>query len=76
MLQVTDSLGIVLQVAVLVLGAGPTGLGTATRLQQHGFDDWLVVDKVLAHICSRGLLVWLISMSCTCFRPMHSHTTA
>lgn len=35
-----------LQVAVLVLGAGPTGLGTATRLQQHGFDDWRIVDKV------------------------------
>lgn len=34
------------QVAVLVLGAGPTGLGTATRLQQHGFDDWMIVDKV------------------------------
>jgi 2-polyprenyl-6-methoxyphenol hydroxylase-like FAD-dependent oxidoreductase len=77
MFQVTDSLGIVLQVAVLVLGAGPTGLGTATRLQQHGFDDWLVVDKVLAHINSRGLMiVWLISMTCTCFRPIHSHTTA
>jgi ribulose 1,5-bisphosphate synthetase/thiazole synthase len=46
MFQVTDSLSSVLQVAVLVLGAGPTGLGTATRLQQHGFDDWLLVDKV------------------------------
>jgi cation diffusion facilitator CzcD-associated flavoprotein CzcO len=34
------------QVSVLVLGAGPTGLGTATRLQQHGFEDWLIVDKV------------------------------
>lgn len=36
----------VLQVGVLILGAGPTGLGAATRLNQHGHDDWMVVDQV------------------------------
>ena len=25
---------------------GPTGLGAATRLHQHGLKDWLLVDKV------------------------------
>lgn len=33
------------QVGVLVIGAGPTGLGAATRLQQHGLTDWLIIDK-------------------------------
>lgn len=31
-------------VDVLVLGAGPTGLGAATRLHQHGRTNWLMVD--------------------------------
>jgi len=31
-------------VDILILGAGPTGLGAATRLQQHGKEDWLLVD--------------------------------
>lgn len=35
-----------LQVNVLVLGAGPTGLGAATRLQQHGKTDWFMIDAV------------------------------
>ena len=30
--------------AVLIVGAGPTGLGAATRLQQHGKTDWRLVD--------------------------------
>jgi cation diffusion facilitator CzcD-associated flavoprotein CzcO len=34
------------QVSVLVVGAGPTGLGAATRLEQHGLDNWMIVDKV------------------------------
>ena len=34
------------QVSILILGAGPTGLGAATRLQQHGVDDWLMLDQV------------------------------
>ncbi len=34
------------QVDVLILGAGPTGLGAATRLNQHGKADWLMVDQV------------------------------
>ena len=29
---------------ILVLGAGPTGLGAAWRLAEHGHDDWTVVD--------------------------------
>lgn len=35
-----------LQVSVLIVGAGPTGLGAATRLEQHGLNNWLIVDKV------------------------------
>lgn len=34
------------QVDVLVIGAGPTRLGAATRLHQHGSKDWLLVDQV------------------------------
>jgi monoamine oxidase len=34
------------QVSILVLGAGPTGLGAATRLQQHGHADWLLLEQV------------------------------
>lgn len=34
------------QVSVLVVGAGPTGLGAATRLNQHGCKNWLLIDKV------------------------------
>ncbi|GBF94912.1 hypothetical protein Rsub_08155 [Raphidocelis subcapitata] len=33
------------KVSILVLGAGPTGLGAATRLQQHGHEDWLLLDQ-------------------------------
>lgn len=40
------------QVGVLVIGAGPTGLGAATRLNQVGYDDWLLIDQVRAR--SRG----------------------
>ena len=31
-------------VDILILGAGPTGLGAATRLKQHKVEDWLLVD--------------------------------
>lgn len=31
-------------VSLLVVGAGPTGLGAARRLHQRGHDDWLVVE--------------------------------
>lgn len=34
------------KVRVLVLGAGPTGLGAAARLHQHGESDWLVLEAV------------------------------
>ena len=30
-----------------MIGAGPTGLGAATRLNQHGLKDWLIIDQVL-----------------------------
>jgi len=33
------------EVKVLVIGAGPTGLGSATRLHQHGLDSWMLVDS-------------------------------
>jgi len=31
-------------VDILILGAGPTGLGAATRLKQLGHENWLLVD--------------------------------
>ncbi|KAK3239871.1 hypothetical protein CYMTET_50232 [Cymbomonas tetramitiformis] len=33
------------KVEILVVGSGPTGLGAATRLQQHGHPDWLLLDS-------------------------------
>jgi protoporphyrinogen oxidase len=33
------------KVSVLVVGAGPTGLGAATRLHQHGLKNWLLIDQ-------------------------------
>lgn len=30
---------------ILIIGSGPTGLGAATRLHQHGHKDWILVDK-------------------------------
>lgn len=36
---------VVVQVDVLILGSGPTGLGAATRLNQLGHPSWLLVDK-------------------------------
>ena len=32
------------EVDILILGAGPTGLGAATRLKQLKKEDWLLVD--------------------------------
>mmetsp|Transcript_11900 Transcript_11900/g.14380 ORF Transcript_11900/g.14380 Transcript_11900/m.14380 type:complete len:502 (+) Transcript_11900:57-1562(+) len=32
------------EVEVLIVGAGPTGLGAATRLQMHGHPSWLMID--------------------------------
>ena len=37
-----------LQVGVLIVGSGPTGLGAATRLNQLGHPSWLLVDQVRA----------------------------
>ncbi len=33
------------QVKVLIIGAGPTGLGAATRLHQRGHPDWALIDQ-------------------------------
>lgn len=44
-LSVNSLVAALLQVGVLIIGAGPTGLGAATRLQQHGLTDWLLIDK-------------------------------
>ena len=41
-----NTTNITLQVSVLIVGAGPTGLGAATRLHQHGRTDWLLIDQV------------------------------
>ena len=30
---------------MLVVGAGPTGLGVATRLNQRGHPDWALIDQ-------------------------------
>jgi len=32
------------EVEILVVGAGPTGLGAASRLQMHGHSNWLMID--------------------------------
>ena len=29
---------------IVIIGAGPTGLGAATRLNQLGKEDWLLLD--------------------------------
>ena len=44
------------QVDILILGAGPTGLGAATRLHQHGRTDWLLVDQVCDGLFFAGTL--------------------
>ena len=36
----------IVQVEILILGCGPTGLGAATRLHQHGKHDWILLDQV------------------------------
>lgn len=33
------------KVGILILGSGPTGLGAATRLVQHGYSNWLMIDQ-------------------------------
>lgn len=47
-------------VGILVIGSGPTGLGAATRLQQHGYQDWLTVDQVRFQAAGSSgvLLLW------------------
>src|SRR5688572_20247989 len=30
---------------IVILGAGPTGLGAAWRLQEHGHKDWLLLES-------------------------------
>ena len=31
---------------ILIVGAGPTGLGAAWRLQELGYDHWLLIDRL------------------------------
>ena len=33
------------EVGVLIIGAGPTGIGVATDLNNAGYDDWLMIDS-------------------------------
>eukprot|EP01035_Chromulina_nebulosa_P048232 gene48232-65431_t len=30
---------------IVIIGAGPTGLGAAIRLNQYKFEDWLLIDS-------------------------------
>jgi len=32
-------------IETIIIGSGPTGLGAATRLQQHEKDDWLLIEQ-------------------------------
>lgn len=32
------------KVDIVIVGAGPTGLGAASRLKQHKHEDWLLID--------------------------------
>lgn len=71
------------QVSVLVIGAGPTGLGAATRINQHGLKDWLIIDQVLLRLsavdaggCTTSSTA-LHSFRCTaysCTFPVLGHT--
>ena len=47
-----------MQVGVLVVGAGPTGLGAATRINQHGLKDWLIIDQVWNHLQTIRTCLW------------------
>ena len=38
-------MGLPTTVGVLIVGAGPTGLGAATRLHQQGKTDWALIDQ-------------------------------
>lgn len=42
----------IMQVGTLIIGGGPTGLGAATRLNQHGRNDWLLIDRVRFALCA------------------------
>lgn len=33
------------QFDIVIIGSGPTGLGAATRLNQHKVDNWLMIDS-------------------------------
>ena len=43
------------QVGVVVVGAGPTGLGAATRINQHGVTDWVLVDQARSSVSRASL---------------------
>jgi hypothetical protein len=49
------------QVGVLVVGAGPTGLGAATRLNQLNHPSWLLVDKVCGGEASPACCTTLVN---------------
>ena len=43
-----------MQVQVLIVGAGPTGLGVATRLNQLAQTDWALLDQARGGASAKG----------------------
>lgn len=60
---------------MLIIGSGPTGLGAATRLNQLGHPNWLLVDKVRRRRrrCTRRQLSWL---RCSSLQTSNMHLKA
>lgn len=58
--------------AVLIVGAGPTGLSTALSLLHHGFHDFIIVDALhQGRKLSRSMLCHPAALE-VCFVPDHA----
>jgi 2-polyprenyl-6-methoxyphenol hydroxylase-like FAD-dependent oxidoreductase len=49
---------------VLIIGAGPTGLGAAARLEQHGFLNWYLIDSNKVKVIIKSQLLISLSFNC------------